>query len=114
MNTLDQDVQEELDQLDEYFKIWYPANNLSKIIMNEKASKLTDAECTEIATILSRRANEIAGYVSDYGCEGYPKKEPNEFSMPASVEYACTLEIKRLRDLEAKIRPVAPVQEEED
>ena len=81
--------------------------------MNADTLNLSLLEREEIATILSRRANEIAGYISDYGCEGYPKKPVGQFTMPASVEYACSLEMKRLRALEAKIKPPAASDEDE-
>lgn len=71
--------------------------------------KLNDKEREEIAIILSRRANEIAGYKSEHSGEAYP---PKENAMPASVEYALELEITRLRKLEQKIRP--PKKDEEE
>lgn len=66
---------------------------------------LTDTERLEIATILKRRANEIAGFKQEHSCECYPAKPLGTFVIPASVEYALELEITRLRNLEAKIRP---------
>jgi len=65
--------------------------------------KLTDSERKQVATILGRRANEIAGYKDDARKDG----------LPASVDYALTLEIERLRRLEEKIKPVEPQSEEE-
>lgn len=54
---------------------------------------LTNSEREQIATILSRRANEIAGFKGDF-------KE-----QLASVDYAMELEIKRLRKLAYKVQP---------
>lgn len=63
---------------------------------------LTKDECNQIATILERRANEVAGYCED-NKEKYPR-EITKLTMPASVQYALELEIKRLRALAGKIR----------
>lgn len=63
---------------------------------------LTESERRQIATILGRRANEIAGYKGDVRDKS-----------PASVEYALELEIERLRRLEAKIKPPEPIEEDE-
>ena len=74
---------------------------------------LTDRERTEIATILRRRANEIAGYKGEHSCEGPRNSVPAEKQMPASVEYALELEIKRLRGLAEKVDPPQIVEDEE-
>ena len=55
---------------------------------------LTNVERKSIAEILSRRANEIAGYCGDY------RNDPNHCG---SVELALTREIERLRRLAGKI-----------
>lgn len=58
---------------------------------------LTKSERAQIATILSRRANEIAGFKSDL----------SRTKDLASVDYALELEILRLRRLADKIDPAA-------
>jgi hypothetical protein len=55
--------------------------------------ELTDSQCQQIATILRRRANEIAGFNGEHK------------DLPASVGYACTIEINRLRDLARAVHP---------
>lgn len=80
--------------------------------MSASHVKLTDFQRTQIATILSRRANEIAGYQGDN--KENPAK-PAFKGMPASVEYALELEITRLRklaDLVAPPKPPEPPDEE--
>lgn len=64
--------------------------------------KLTISEQEQIATILKRRANEIAGYSEDHK-ERFDR--PDKKGMPASVEYALELEIQRLRKLADKVMP---------
>lgn len=64
--------------------------------------ELTFSECKQIAEILYRRANEIAGFSSDY------KKDGNHYG---SVELALTREIERLRRLADKVSP--PLLEDE-
>jgi hypothetical protein len=66
------------------------------------SANLTHSEREQIATILSRRANEIAGYSGD-----------NRDKMPASVEYGLELEMKRLRRLADKVRPLQPETDDE-
>ena len=78
------------------------------------STELTPSEREQIATILSRRANEIAGYKSDHSCEKYPLTTKPEMMMPASVEYALELEINRLRKLSSKINPPKPEPLDED
>jgi hypothetical protein len=59
----------------------------------------------EIADILSRRANEIAGFANDYRgkAEHY-----------GSVELALTREMERLRVLAHKVNPPPGEEEDED
>ena len=64
--------------------------------------KLTTAQRTQISTILSRRANEIAGYRGDNKDKF---ASPEYKGMPASVDYALELEINRLRKLAALVAP---------
>ena len=64
-------------------------------------SDLTNKERDQIATILDRRANEIAMFKSD-------KKE-----LPASVEYGLSLEIERLRHLAGRVNPPGPEGDEQ-
>lgn len=58
--------------------------------------KLTESERSQIAEILDRRANEIAGFSGEY------RASPDHFG---SVELALSREINRLRRLTDKIRP---------
>ena len=60
---------------------------------------LTKTERQQIAEILSRRANEIAGFAGDY------RKDGNHFG---SVELALTREIERLRRLADRVSPPEP------
>lgn len=64
---------------------------------------LTKSERKQIADILSRRANEVAGFSGDY------QKDGNHFG---SVELALTREIERLRRLADKVNP--PEAEDEE
>ena len=66
------------------------------------APALTKKERDQIATILSRRANEIAMYRSELS-----RKEDI-----ASVDYALELEVARLRRLAERVKPEEP--EEDD
>lgn len=66
------------------------------------AMDLTDSERTQIAEILHRRANEIAGCKSEF-----------QDKFPGSVELALDREIKRLRRLEEKIAVTMPVEDVE-
>lgn len=59
-------------------------------------SELTKHERQQIAEILDRRANEIAGFSGEY------KANTNHFG---SVELALTREIDRLRRLADKVNP---------
>lgn len=65
---------------------------------------LTQSERTQIAEILSRRANEIAGFSNDY------RNDPKHFG---SVEFALTREINRLRRLAERVNP-EPEEEDDD
>ena len=62
----------------------------------EMAEELTKSERKQIAEILDRRANEIAGFSGDY------KKDGNHFG---SVELALSREIERLRRLADRGNP---------
>ena len=57
---------------------------------------LTDSERAQIAEILNRRANEIAGFAGDYR---------NKAEHYGSVELALTREMDRLRRLSDKVAP---------
>ena len=61
---------------------------------------LSESERLEVAEILSRRANDIASFKMEHK------------DAPGSVELALSREIKRLRDLEHKIRPPEAGDEE--
>lgn len=56
----------------------------------------------DIEDILDRRANEIAGYLTEH-----------QEKIPGSVELALHREITRLRDLGEKVNP-QPVEEDEE
>lgn len=60
---------------------------------------LTKFESEQIEEILDRRANEIAGFLSDY------RNDPKHFG---SVEFALTREIDRLRRLAERVNPAEP------
>lgn len=67
---------------------------------------LTKAEREQIAEILNRRANEVAGFSSDY------RSKDDHFG---SVELALTREINRLRRLAGRVNPPdADATEDED
>ncbi len=63
------------------------------------ADELTKNERKQIAELLGRRANEIAGFSSDY------RKDGNHFG---SVELALSREIERLRRLADRVNPPEP------
>lgn len=60
---------------------------------------LTKSERKQIAEILRRRANEIAGFSGDY------RNDPKHYG---SVELALTREIERLRRLAERVNPTGP------
>ena len=64
---------------------------------------LTKFERVQIATILKRRANEIAGFKMDMA----------KSKDLASVDYALELEIERLRRLAERVDPAEPEAEDE-
>lgn len=66
-------------------------------------SDLTKPERKQIAEILDRRANEIAGFSSDYQRDG---------KHYGSVEFALTREIDRLRRLAERVKPAEPEESE--
>ena len=59
-------------------------------------AELTPGERYQVAEILTRRANEIAGFSGDY------RNDPKHFG---SVELALTREVERLRKLASKVSP---------
>lgn len=65
---------------------------------------LTKTEREQIAQLLSRRANEIAGYLGDY------RNDPKHYG---SVELALTREIERLRRLADRVCPPEPEDDPE-
>lgn len=65
--------------------------------------ELTRKECEQIAEILGRRANEIAGYCGDY------RNDPKHYG---GVELAMTREIERLRRLADRVCPSEPEGDE--
>ena len=58
--------------------------------------ELTNNERQQVAEILKRRANEIAGF-----CDAYRRDEKHY----GSVEFALTREMNRLRRLAEKVNP---------
>ena len=64
---------------------------------------LTKPERAQVATILKRRANEIAGFKMDMA----------KSKDLASVDYALELEIERLRRLAERVDPAEPEAEDE-
>jgi hypothetical protein len=68
-------------------------------------AELSKNERKQIAEILSRRANEIAGFKGDY------QKSDNHYG---SVELALSREIQRLRRLEEKVNPPEPPEDDDD
>ena len=66
-------------------------------------TELTKSERAQIAEILIRRANEIAGFSGDY------RKDGNHFG---SVELALTREVERLRRLADRVNPSEPEDED--
>lgn len=68
------------------------------------ADELTKREREQIATILRRRANEVAGF----------KMEMQRGKDLASVDYALELEINRLRRLADRVSPAEPVDDEDE
>ena len=64
---------------------------------------LTKSERVQIATILKRRANEIAGFKMDMA----------KGKDLASVDYAMELEIERLRRLADRVDPAEPEAEDD-
>jgi len=65
---------------------------------------LTHTERAQIAEVLQRRANEIAGFSADY------KRDTGHFG---SVELALTREVERLRRLASRVNPPEPEDEED-
>jgi hypothetical protein len=68
-------------------------------------SDLTKREREQIAEILTRRANEIAGFYGDY------RAKPEHYG---SVELALSREIDRLRRLAERVNPPEPEGEEDE
>lgn len=62
---------------------------------------LSYSERDQIATILQRRANEIASY-----------SDEKRGSAPASVSFALELEMARLRRLADRVNPIPPEPDE--
>jgi hypothetical protein len=67
-------------------------------------SALTKKERSDIAEILERRANEIAGFSDDY------RRKPDHYG---SVELALSREINRLRTLAERVSPADPENEDD-
>ncbi|MCU7998074.1 hypothetical protein [Shewanella sp. SM95] len=66
--------------------------------------KLTASEQQQISEILSRRANEVAGFSDDY------RRKDEHYG---SVELALTREVLRLRNLANRVNPPKPKDDEE-
>jgi hypothetical protein len=69
------------------------------------SADLTPSERAQVAEILERRANEIAGFSGEY------RNDPKHHG---SVELALTREIGRLRRLAERVNPPPAEDEEED
>lgn len=67
--------------------------------------ELSRYEQQQIAEILNRRANEIAGFSADY------RSKPDHHG---SVELALTREIERLRRLADRVFPALPEEDSHD
>lgn len=65
---------------------------------------LTKTEREQIAEILERRANDIASHMRTVIKDGEP----------ASVEFAMTREISRLRRLASRVNPPEPEEDSEE
>jgi hypothetical protein len=68
-----------------------------------KADLLTTSDRAQIAEILGRRANEIAGYCDEY------RRKPDHYG---SVELALSREISRLRRLAERVSPEPETDDE--
>lgn len=68
------------------------------------AHELAPSERAQIAEILARRANEIAGFSDEY------RRDPKHYG---SVEFALTREIQRLRRLAERVSPQFEEQEDD-
>ena len=68
-------------------------------------AELTKNERKQIAEVLDRRANEIAGFSDDY------RKKPDHYG---SVELALIREIGRLRQLADRVNPPEPTEDDDD
>lgn len=66
-------------------------------------TELTNGERKQIAEILGRRANEIAGFSGKY------RDDQNHYG---SVDLALTREIERLRRLAERVNPAEPDDED--
>ena len=66
---------------------------------------ISKKECTQIAEVLSRRANEIAGFTNEY------RSKEDHYG---SVEMALTREMDRLRSLARKVSPPEADDDEYD
>jgi hypothetical protein len=67
--------------------------------------ELSRYEQQQIAEILNRRANEMAGFSGDY------RSKPDHYG---SVELALTREIERLRRLADRVCPALPEEDSHD
>lgn len=68
-------------------------------------TELTRIEREQIAEVMDRRANEIAGFADEY------RRNPGHYG---SVELALWREIKRLRNLSQRVCPPNPTDETPD
>lgn len=66
-------------------------------------TELTKTERAQIAEILKRRSNEIAGFADDYR---------RDAKHHGSVELALSREIDRLRHLAERVNPAEPEEDE--
>ncbi len=75
---------------------------------------LANSEVDQICEVLSRRANELATFGEDLKLSfaGLTSKPSLNYTMPGSVELAIHREVRRLRDLEEKLRFLKSKDEE--
>ncbi|APW37671.1 hypothetical protein RD110_11085 [Rhodoferax koreense] len=68
--------------------------------MNNDENSLSESDRFEVANILTRRSNEIAGFADAY------RNDPKHFG---SVEMALSREIDRLRSLADRVKNATPL-----
>ena len=90
------------------------SNPTTTLLSEATPITLSNSQRNQIAEILKRRANEIAGYKTAHSCETYPSRIDPKDQMPASVEFGLDREIKRLRDLAGLLEVQRPAHPDDD